>query len=116
MYAGEQRQIAVLVTKADNSGPLDLTGYRLTWMAKPLAFLPDSDPRTIVKTTTNGGIVIDSDQTANRGKALINLAPSDTATVHGSYTMGLRLFPGSIEVDQETLTIQDSVVDSIIAP
>lgn len=116
MYAGEQRQIAVLVTKADGSGPLALTGYTMIWEAKPHAWTPDSDPRTIVKTTSNGGITPDPDQTANAGKALVNLVPTDTVGVVGEYQMGLKLFPGSIEVDDTTLTIVRPVVQTTTAP
>lgn len=116
MFSGEARTIVAQVNKADGSGGLALTGYKLIWEAKPHAWLTDSDPRTIVKTTTGGGIVPDPDQVTNPGKAVISLASVDTAGVAGDYVMGLKLFPGSLEVQDTTLTIIRPVVQTTTAP
>lgn len=120
MYSGEERTVQIVVTKADGSGPLDLSSYELVWAAKPKSYpsIPDSDSRTIFKTShgSPGGITIDPDQVTNKGKAYAALIAADTNGKGGTYTMGTKLFPGAIEVGQDTLEIQRPIVRTTTAP
>lgn len=114
MYAGEVRTIDVQVLDVDGVTPFDLTSKQLLWMAKINAGAGDSDPATIVKSSTSGGIVIDPDQSGHKGQATIGLDSVDTQGKPGTYTMGLKVFPGAIEADEDTLSVRPPVIQSTV--
>jgi hypothetical protein len=61
----------------DAAGALqDLTDLDLYFVAKRSAF--DSDASAVISKSTAGGITIDADQVANKGKATITIAAADT--------------------------------------
>lgn len=69
---GDARLFVVTVTSA--GAPLDLTGKTLRWEAAR-----DVGQPPLITKATGTGITHDPDQTANPGRATIELLPADTA-------------------------------------
>lgn len=73
-YRGDTQAWTVVVTK--DALPVDLTGATLTMTAKRSY----AASTTVFTRTTGGqGVVIDADQTVNKGKAVIKLATTSTS-------------------------------------
>lgn len=115
IFSGEDRTITItLGNPLPDTGPYNLTGKSLITMAKTL---PEKQPDTQASfdfSTVTGEIVIQ--EPPENGILTLAIPGTVTEGLDGVYTIGLKLFPGALEIFEFTLTITIPVVRTIIAP
>jgi len=103
------------ITASEGGFALDLTGARVIMCARrnwasPILFERTSD--------ANGGIVIDPDQVANRGKATVTLKVNDTLQLENDtlelvYTMHVVISGNSFTIAEGKLTMSPVAWDGV---
>lgn len=116
MFSGEDRTLLITVTNPPSlpAGPYNLSGKSLITMAKTLPERQPDREALFNFSTVTGEIVIQDPP--EDGILTIFLAGTVTQDLEGIYTIGLKLFPGALEILEFTLTIEVPVVRTIVAP
>ena len=102
----------LVVTITDEDGPVNLTGARLTFMARA----NDTTDPVVTKSSTDNGITV-SDQSTNTGEAIVHLTPTDTEGVSpGIYLYGLvSVLNGIVTpcVDRQSIEIYQPIAEDV---
>lgn len=90
LHRGEATSFDLYITEGGLAR--DLTGLLVEW--KLYEYDDDAHDELVARTTLNGGIVIDPDQNANRGKAILSVTGVNTDRKAGGYLFKLWVTDG----------------------